>query len=761
MLKRLWEAFETRLTIIEMSRIPTDVDARVEALIPENVWLQLCKLTAEGESASGKGAICSIKDQIIALCKQNNLGRYRRLPPKKVGVHPMNRDGQGIDPQHCHKLMEKIKALGWSWSAVQENAISAQENPYTHYIEAHTMSLTKNSDLLGNYDLGQIESGTLGCGHLNQGLGCFVDGVCTDETNISIDGRMSKSAIGDDTNYLEAINDGIEFFEIRWEVLESVPLVAKVIQSALNASAQVQCREDWSQLLGKVHAALSQGVASSEVIKMVRKSQSPCAGDAPSHVDFCKKWLGSSTSFIQDLSAFKKIFSPTGRHVSASLFNWLSDLKFASDEIIPFFIIGVVKYECSGPKCRDGVCANVTKGDVMSIMKNKKALAQTANRFMRECRSFLGELGISKKDLTLLIGRLDTRLVRYVFGHVSDGSITSCEQCARFIAHEASDLCDSVVESPWGHEEFGACVAKALPASSPAVPTSIEFTNDGVAECAGKLTVLTNGFQVGNNVRLKKCSVSDDVIALSNIVDISDNGSVSLIGYRGNGVLDESTKLIVCVDEFLNNYAKSTVVVELMPGWPSNCAYGSLESAAKDMMSRVSTCLYQVLRTYPPLPLRIRSKPTRSVYTLSELSPRQLVLVPASTRLVTDDAPGAVKCSVDTGAEHDELFILNSTTKDYVAPFWSVRVTHEKEEANLEMEDIIVNLPPATVTMFGRTTWNEQNNTLMTFQCAVNTSKLEPECELVVYRPKPIAKAAIVKRKVVELPSARKLAKGR
>lgn len=104
---------------------------------------------------------------------------------------------------------------------------------------------------------------------------------------------------------------------------------------------------------------------------------------------------------------------------------------------------------------------------------------------------------------------------------------------------------------------------------------------------------------------------------------------------------------------------------------------------------------------------------------------------------------------------------VNSTTKDYVAPFWSVRVTHEKEEANLEMEDIIVNLPPATVTMFGRTTWNEQNNTLMTFQCAVNTSKLEPECELVVYRPKPIAKAAIVKRKVVELPSARKLAKGR
>ena len=63
---------------------------------------------------------------------------------------------------------------------------------------------------------------------------------------------MSKSTVAHDANFVSAIESGIEVYKIRWEVFWKVPELARVIQSALNATAQVMGREDWMQMMFKV-----------------------------------------------------------------------------------------------------------------------------------------------------------------------------------------------------------------------------------------------------------------------------------------------------------------------------------------------------------------------------------------------------------------------------------------------------------------------------------------------------------------------------
>ena len=59
--------------------------ARLVIRVAEQIRALVVK--AEG---SDTGAICSIKDKLIALFKEHKLGCYRKVHPKKMGVHMWN-----------------------------------------------------------------------------------------------------------------------------------------------------------------------------------------------------------------------------------------------------------------------------------------------------------------------------------------------------------------------------------------------------------------------------------------------------------------------------------------------------------------------------------------------------------------------------------------------------------------------------------------------------------------------------------------------
>ena len=66
---------------------------------------------------SSKAQIVSILEGVLELLKEDGMVSYLQIHPKKVGVHPRNRYGFGIQVNNVHRLGARIVSMGWSWEA--------------------------------------------------------------------------------------------------------------------------------------------------------------------------------------------------------------------------------------------------------------------------------------------------------------------------------------------------------------------------------------------------------------------------------------------------------------------------------------------------------------------------------------------------------------------------------------------------------------------------------------------------------------------
>ena len=57
--------------------------------------------------------IFTLRDQALGLCKAKNLVRKQHLSSRYVVVHPRNRYGDGIVPEHVHALVDGFANNGY------------------------------------------------------------------------------------------------------------------------------------------------------------------------------------------------------------------------------------------------------------------------------------------------------------------------------------------------------------------------------------------------------------------------------------------------------------------------------------------------------------------------------------------------------------------------------------------------------------------------------------------------------------------------
>jgi len=108
------------------------------------------------------------KDQIMELLRAAGLTYRAQIPPKMMGVHPMNRDGEGITETGVVRVGDGIGVLGCSKQVLEENAICVEENPSNKKIEQFTKEVTDVSDRLQTVTSGMVKYGSLGNGHSYQ-----------------------------------------------------------------------------------------------------------------------------------------------------------------------------------------------------------------------------------------------------------------------------------------------------------------------------------------------------------------------------------------------------------------------------------------------------------------------------------------------------------------------------------------------------------------------------------------------------------------
>ena len=80
------------------------------AALSANAKREIKEVIEKGKS----GALSTFLTTLIHILKRHNMAWDQRTSSLLIGVHPLNRDGQGIQTSHVEKLYTEFFELGWN-----------------------------------------------------------------------------------------------------------------------------------------------------------------------------------------------------------------------------------------------------------------------------------------------------------------------------------------------------------------------------------------------------------------------------------------------------------------------------------------------------------------------------------------------------------------------------------------------------------------------------------------------------------------------
>ena len=195
---------------------------------------------------------CQLKDddklvtlmyQMLKMLREAQLGFDTQVHPKQMGIHPRSRSGKKMVPSTMQKKGYKIKNVGFANALCgTDRAVAFEVNPMSKHIEEHTISTTAASKLFASYEKGVIRGGSCGCGHLNQFLAAVHDGAESMYTDLcdAGDTKLSSRLVAKGNQEFEdAIQKGIVWFMIKWEIERDYPDLPSIVQRGLNVEHHV------------------------------------------------------------------------------------------------------------------------------------------------------------------------------------------------------------------------------------------------------------------------------------------------------------------------------------------------------------------------------------------------------------------------------------------------------------------------------------------------------------------------------------------
>ena len=106
----------------------TDFAKEAKRVKPEIEGLMAtCDLS--DETSEGKGKMKSVLEKILQVLLAVGLATKDKMKCDRMGVHPDNRFGTGVDPMQVHTLLWMIVQQGWAWLEVAGRAIAFAVSP--------------------------------------------------------------------------------------------------------------------------------------------------------------------------------------------------------------------------------------------------------------------------------------------------------------------------------------------------------------------------------------------------------------------------------------------------------------------------------------------------------------------------------------------------------------------------------------------------------------------------------------------------------
>ena len=384
-------------------------------------------------TTSDNNKIVQIADKLLTILKENGQSSVIRLNNAAIGVHPANRGGKLLSIADVHSKGSAICAAGFAFRHCgPDRAVAFEIDPTNNHIQSATQRLT-GSDNFPTIDPATIKVGTVGCSHLAQFLNCVAGEVKTHETSLCRPGEthISRSHLVDNDAVLGvAINEGLSWTVINWQMEEQYPLLPDLLSRSLNVEHHIARGEGWAEQLTSIASRASEQLSAtgkvdwSVISKNAAKSQPPCVGDILAHVKLCQVYGGGTNmSFIKELSNFLRLDMQMNRTVSGDFINRLANLGQTPTTLTPRVVMACIKANAIGEECKGIIGCSISNGDVQKIKKDPEG-AMHAEVLMNRARELMDANGITNLSA---VGNLDVSLVKFLLN-----KLKGTEQVATF-----------------------------------------------------------------------------------------------------------------------------------------------------------------------------------------------------------------------------------------------------------------------------------------------------------------------------------------
>ena len=199
-----------------------------------------------------QGSLVQNMEKLYGFSEENGLMYTQVLSCTAVGIHPSNRDNEGVSAQHVHDLIAKGIVI----------EVHPGE-PGKHIRDFNSRIAGKSQG--GQFPLAPcaghaIRFATVAGSHFTQACKCLFHGVRhrhRDES-LNVGGNLNMQRLEQkDAEFARAVKGAVAYKVISWAVVEAFPELPCLAQAAGNASQQIQKSEGELQIASRVASSIN------------------------------------------------------------------------------------------------------------------------------------------------------------------------------------------------------------------------------------------------------------------------------------------------------------------------------------------------------------------------------------------------------------------------------------------------------------------------------------------------------------------------
>ena len=639
------------------------------------------ELEALVKRASDIGVV-AFQNEVMKVLKGHGLAFTQQIPPDRVGVSQVNRDGFGVSPRDCHRLLCMVADLGWDDKIPKPICIEIDNGDGNEEFNQRIVDSCRDGEYgIPAFPPNSIRYASLSCSHTNFALRCCVHGMPhTDGTKIlTVDGNLSMDRIETvDPQLAKAVREGLHWTVINKDVGE-VGQVLSLLQASENSVSAISRPEHEFQILMRIYGCQQVAPDKSwpDMKAQLLLSKPQCEEATPFMWTFLKRF-GGGHKLLQDVEVRLKRQTEMSKSLGLPWWKALAaeGPKGSAEQFVMwrFSVLATVL-------STDHV---LTASDLKrSISKDGMRKVVQAEGFLREAKKltdkmpYVFHLRWSCMDKLVLIGM--DRIKNKSFEEAM------CELC--------DDIEEEIDERPTNKYDayMKTSAEEAVAADSSGQTADFSYTAEG--KLKDQIVLIHEaGFMEGQYVMRKADKTRATITRIQ-------GGSVTLDVENEDGT---TRKAMASYRAFFSGEwkklkeARAPVSIEdYRPFLVDASSDFNLQVAKGKLMHELQELEKQHCKVHEGLKLNVR--PSKDVIATSNFATGKLVLVPRTMKISANKPKTGMFVSLtkdikvgDTNVRfHLQPQISLKVKKDALeresslAPFWMVRTTNQMEEANM------------------------------------------------------------------------------